>query len=143
MCTTFVAVFSNANVESRHVQDLGESYDIDEIEAKIWNSSHMAGLTSLAAVLNVMRRVFNESGRDDTKHIVIFVSDAVPNVDYNDTIPEANAAKAEGAIIFFIGMCRTLHDFKTKLFTRCIQKHGTLIVENTFVSLTGNQSTAL
>ena len=111
-----------------HAQDLGESYDIDEIEAKIWNSSHMAGLTSLAAVLNVMRRVFNESGRDDTKHIVIFVSDAVPNVDYDDTIPEANAAKAEGAIIFFIGMCRC-------------KEH--IFVKNTFVSLTGNQSTAL
>ena len=127
MCTTFVAVFSNANVKSRHVQDLGESYDIDEIEAKIWNASHMAGLTSLAAVLNVMRQVFNESGRDDTKHIVILVSDAVPNVDYDDTIPEANAAKAEGAIIFFIGMCRTLHGFKTKYYIRCIQNMTRLL----------------
>ncbi len=87
-----------------YAQDLGESFDIDVIEAKIWNSSHMAGLTSLAAVLNVMRHVFNESGRDDTKHIAIFVSDAVPNVDYNDTIPQADAAKAEGATMFFVGM---------------------------------------
>ena len=76
---------------------------VDEIVDKVWGATHIAGLTSLAAALKVMRQMFDDFGRDNTEHIAVFVSDAVPNVDFNDTIPEADAAKAEGVQLFFVG----------------------------------------
>jgi len=82
---------------------LGESYDVDDIEATVWNATYMGGLTYLAEAIRTMRSMFNESGRADVKHIAIFVSDAVPNINFEQTIPEADAAKAEGVEIFFVG----------------------------------------
>ncbi|KAK2181973.1 hypothetical protein NP493_373g02056 [Ridgeia piscesae] len=85
------------------LKDLGESYDVDDIEATVWNATYMGGLTYLAEAIRTMRSMFNESGRADVKHIAIFVSDAVPNINFEQTIPEADAAKAEGVEIFFVG----------------------------------------
>ncbi|KAI0208076.1 hypothetical protein LSAT2_007249 [Lamellibrachia satsuma] len=97
------------------ILELNETYVVDEIVDKVWGATHIAGLTSLAAALKVMRQMFDDFGRDDSEHIAVFVSDAVPNVDYNDTIPEAEAAKAEGVQLFFVGSGRMDYDMMVEL----------------------------
>lgn len=49
-----------------------------------------------------MHKMLNGFGRANAQHIAVFVSDVVPKVNFNDTIPEADAAEADGLQLFII-----------------------------------------
>ena len=59
----------------------------------------MADATFTASGLEKMREMFEEHGRKDAARIAILLTDGRSNIERNETIPEAEKAKAKGSDI--------------------------------------------
>ena len=63
----------------------------------------MADATFTASGLEKMREMFAEHGRKDAAKIAILLTDGRSNIERNETIPEAEKAKAEDIDIYVVG----------------------------------------
>ncbi|KAI0213204.1 hypothetical protein LSAT2_001799 [Lamellibrachia satsuma] len=80
------------------------AYTTDQLEQQIWKIDYMADATNTAGGLMMMREMFREHGRKDAAKIAILLTDGRSNIDNNQTIPEAEMAKAEGIDIYAVGV---------------------------------------
>ena len=69
----------------------------------IWEIPYMAGVTNTADGILRMHEMFTDRRRPYVQQICILVTDGLSNVNHNDTIGNAEAAKADDIEIFAIG----------------------------------------
>ncbi|KAK2186747.1 hypothetical protein NP493_190g03002 [Ridgeia piscesae] len=83
---------------------LGEITDTDELINKVWDIDYMAGVTNTAGGLKLMHEVFLANKREHVTQIAVLLTDGNSNLQSTQTIPNANAAAADGFEIFAIGV---------------------------------------
>ena len=89
---------------------LGDNNDMDDIEEAIWGIPWMAGYTNTADGIRLARKEFAEEARTGVKKIMVVVTDGNSNVLNETTIPQADLARAEGILVFVIGIGDSVND---------------------------------
>ena len=88
---------------------LGEYFTVEpDMLPEIWQMPYMAGVTNTADGILEMHRMFLSRRRPYVQQIGILLTDGLSNINHNDTVKNAAAAKADDIEIFSIGKSTTV-----------------------------------